>query len=80
MTSVATALVSTMKTVKTTLNCIGREHQQGFHVKKSLMNSELEEPPCPEAPGEDLDEDDVEHQICQEEIKNFARERSTKKT
>ena len=39
------------------------------------MNLELEELPHPEAPGEDPDEKDVEHQTHQEEIKNFARER-----
>ena len=63
------------ETMKMTLNHIDRECQQGFCVKKLLVNLELEEPPHPEAPGEDLDEDDVEHQMCQEEIKNFVRER-----
>ena len=63
------------ETIKMTLNHIGREHQQGFHVKKLLMNLELEEPPCPEAPDEDLDDDDVEHETHQEEIKMCVRER-----
>ena len=63
------------ETIKMTLNCIGGEYQQGFHVKKSLQNLELEELDKPEAPDDDSEEGDVEHQIHQEEIKNHVRER-----
>ena len=62
------------ETIKTMLNCIGRECQQGFHVKKSLQNLELELDK-PEAPDDDLEEDDIEHQIHQEEMRNHVKER-----
>ena len=62
------------ETIKVTLNHIGREHQQGFHVKKSLQNLELEEPERPTAPDDDVEEDDVERQICDEEIKSHVRD------
>ena len=49
-------------------------------MKKSLQNLKLEELDKPEAPDENPDEDDIEHQIHQEEMKNCVKEESAKKT